>query len=64
MYFRPIIGHQILKRACTLRSEFKSFLAHLREEKVDELALDIYKLVTECVAFVELPSKVRLFIYT
>lgn len=57
--FRPAIGHHILKRASALRSEFKSFIGHLREEKVDELANDIYKLVTECVAHVELPSKVK-----
>jgi hypothetical protein len=47
-----------LKRACTLRSEFKSFLSHLRDDKSEELANDIYKLVTECVANVEMPSKV------
>uniref|UniRef100_A0A183CEF2 GLOBIN domain-containing protein n=1 Tax=Globodera pallida TaxID=36090 RepID=A0A183CEF2_GLOPA len=55
---KSAIGSQILKRASALRPEFKSFVGHLREEKADELANDIFSLITECVANVEFPSKV------
>lgn len=40
--FRPTIGQQILKRACTLRSEMKSFLAYLNEDRVEELAQELH----------------------
>lgn len=56
--FRPIIGQQILKRACSLRSELKTFLCYLSDEKVDELANDIYVFVGECVTNVEEPERV------
>uniref|UniRef100_A0A914HQ44 Globin family profile domain-containing protein n=1 Tax=Globodera rostochiensis TaxID=31243 RepID=A0A914HQ44_GLORO len=55
---KSAIGSQILKRASALRPEFKSFVGHLREEKADELANDIFSLITECVANIEFPSKV------
>ncbi|KAL3106918.1 hypothetical protein niasHT_010833 [Heterodera trifolii] len=55
---KSAIGPQILKRASALRAEFKSFIGHLQEEKADELANDIFSLITECVANIELPSKV------
>lgn len=58
-YFRPSIGHAIFKRACSLRSDFRMFLSHLNDEQLDELANDIYILVTECVANVEYAAKVR-----
>ncbi|KAI1730021.1 hypothetical protein Ddc_02696 [Ditylenchus destructor] len=55
---KPVIGQQILKRACSLRSEIKMFLSCLSEEKVEELANDIHTFVTECVINLEEPEKV------
>ncbi|KAI1717076.1 hypothetical protein DdX_06804 [Ditylenchus destructor] len=55
---KPVIGQQILKRACSLRSEIKMFLSCLAEEKVEELANDIHTFVTECVINLEEPEKV------
>uniref|UniRef100_A0A915D105 Globin family profile domain-containing protein n=1 Tax=Ditylenchus dipsaci TaxID=166011 RepID=A0A915D105_9BILA len=55
---KPIVGQHILKRACSLRSEIKVFLSYLTDEKVEELATDIYVFVTECVASLEEPERV------
>jgi len=45
--FRPAVGSQILKRACSLRSEIKSFMNMLGEEKLAQLASEIHIFVTE-----------------
>lgn len=47
------MGQQILKRACTLRSEMKIFLAYLDENKVEELAQELHNFVTYCVNNIE-----------
>uniref|UniRef100_A0A915ALN3 NADP-dependent oxidoreductase domain-containing protein n=3 Tax=Parascaris TaxID=6254 RepID=A0A915ALN3_PARUN len=46
---RPLVGQQILKRACILRSEMRLFLAHLSVDMVDELATDLYSFISNCV---------------
>lgn len=43
------MGQLILKRACSLRSEIRSFLSHLSSEKVDELANEFYSFLSDCV---------------
>ncbi|KAI6177622.1 hypothetical protein M3Y97_00927900 [Aphelenchoides bicaudatus] len=50
---KPTIGQQILKRACTLRSEMKTFLAYLNEDKVEELSQELHNFVTDCVNNIE-----------
>lgn len=56
---KPLLGTQILKRACSLRSEIKVFLTYLSEEKMDELARDIFVFITESVASIDDPDKVN-----
>ncbi|KAI6215335.1 hypothetical protein M3Y94_00373700 [Aphelenchoides besseyi] len=50
---KPTIGHQILKRATTLRSEMKNFLAYLSEDRVEELAAELYNFISDCVLNIE-----------
>lgn len=59
--FRPTMGQQILKRACTLRSEMKGFLAYLEENKVEELAQELHNFVTDCVNNIENADNVSFF---
>ncbi|KAE9554483.1 hypothetical protein FO519_002294 [Halicephalobus sp. NKZ332] len=55
---KKTIGHLILKRACSLRSEIKIFISYLSEEKVEELATNIYNFITESVNNIEDPEKI------
>ncbi|KAI6240086.1 hypothetical protein M3Y99_00493500 [Aphelenchoides fujianensis] len=50
---KPTIGHQILKRATTIRSEMKNFLAYLSEDRVEELAAELTNFITDCVNNIE-----------
>jgi hypothetical protein len=52
-FSRPTVGQQILKRACTLRSEMKVFLAYLNEDRVEELANELHNFITDCVNNIE-----------
>uniref|UniRef100_A0A914MMP0 Uncharacterized protein n=1 Tax=Meloidogyne incognita TaxID=6306 RepID=A0A914MMP0_MELIC len=54
----PIIGHKILKRASTLRNELKIFANNLNKETTNKLEENIFRLVVNCVANVDFPSKV------
>uniref|UniRef100_F1LCQ5 Globin domain-containing protein n=1 Tax=Ascaris suum TaxID=6253 RepID=F1LCQ5_ASCSU len=56
---RPPIGQQILKRACILRSEMRLFLAHLPDDMVDELAIDLYTFISNCVENIDDPDRVN-----
>uniref|UniRef100_A0AC35FLL5 Globin family profile domain-containing protein n=1 Tax=Panagrolaimus sp. PS1159 TaxID=55785 RepID=A0AC35FLL5_9BILA len=55
---KPTLGQLILKRACSLRSDIKMFISYLPEEKVEELATDIYNFITNCVNNIEDPDKI------
>nr|CAD2175568.1 unnamed protein product [Meloidogyne enterolobii] len=55
---KPIIGHKILKRASTLRNELKIFANNLNKETTNKLEENIFRLVVNCVANVDFPSKV------
>nr|CAD2167135.1 unnamed protein product [Meloidogyne enterolobii] len=55
---KPIIGHKILKRASTLRNELKIFVNNLNKETTNKLEENIFRLVVNCVANVDFPSKV------
>uniref|UniRef100_A0A914LQT3 Uncharacterized protein n=1 Tax=Meloidogyne incognita TaxID=6306 RepID=A0A914LQT3_MELIC len=55
---KPIIGHKILKRASTLRNELKIFVNNLNNETTNKLEENIFRLVVNCVANVDFPSKV------
>uniref|UniRef100_A0AC34F503 Globin family profile domain-containing protein n=1 Tax=Panagrolaimus sp. ES5 TaxID=591445 RepID=A0AC34F503_9BILA len=55
---KPTLGQLILKRACSLRSDIKMFISYLPEEKVEELANDIYNFITDCVNNIEDPDKI------
>uniref|UniRef100_A0A0N5AAD3 GLOBIN domain-containing protein n=1 Tax=Syphacia muris TaxID=451379 RepID=A0A0N5AAD3_9BILA len=46
---KPNMGQLILKRACSLRGEIRSFLSHLSSEKVDDLAIEFYNFLSDCV---------------
>ena len=48
-HFRVTLGQLILKRACSGRTDIKMFVSYLPEEKVEELANDIFNFVTDCV---------------
>uniref|UniRef100_A0A7E4VL03 GLOBIN domain-containing protein n=1 Tax=Panagrellus redivivus TaxID=6233 RepID=A0A7E4VL03_PANRE len=55
---KPSMAQLVLKRACTLRSDIKMFLSYLPEERVEELASDIYNFITDCVNNIEEPEKI------
>uniref|UniRef100_A0A915PEW0 Uncharacterized protein n=1 Tax=Meloidogyne floridensis TaxID=298350 RepID=A0A915PEW0_9BILA len=55
---KPIIGHKILKRASTLRNELKIFVNNLTKEITNKLEENIFRLVVNCFANVDFPSKV------
>ncbi|KAF7626014.1 hypothetical protein Mgra_00009818 [Meloidogyne graminicola] len=55
---KPLIGQKILRRACTLRNEFKIFLNNLNNELMDQLAMNIFRLLTDCVVNIDFPFKI------
>ncbi|TKR77740.1 hypothetical protein L596_018657 [Steinernema carpocapsae] len=55
---KPTIGQQIIKRACSLRSEMRAFIAHLPEETVDQMGKDIFQLITQSVGSIDDPERV------